>query len=141
MDDDEAAPSPTLPILTIQQASVTEGDSGDKSAPLTVTLSSAHDITVTVNYSTTDGTASSNTDYTAANGILTFAPGQTTQTIVISIHGDSLDEGDETVLLSLSNPVSATLGTPANATLTIVDDDEAANPQMNERIFLPSIQP
>ncbi len=75
---------------------------------------------VTVDYATSNGTATAGSDYTAASGTLTFLQGETSKTFSIPITNDSVFEPDETVNLTLSNPTGdATLGTPATATLTI----------------------
>jgi Ca2+-binding RTX toxin-like protein len=81
--------------------------------------------TVTVQYATSDGTATAGADYTAAAGTLSFGPGETSKTFSVAILDDTLVEGDETVNLTLSNPTgSATLGSPGTAVLTIVDNDQ-----------------
>lgn len=99
----------------------------DGFATITVMLSASTTLTVTVNYATSDGTANEGSDYDSTSGTLTFNPGQTNQTFTVPIIDDNLDEPDETISLTLSNPNSAaTLGTPSNATLTIVDDDTPA---------------
>ena len=84
-------------------------------------LSPASGQSVTVNYATSNGTATAGSDYGTTNGTLTFAPNQTSATFLIPIIDDSLNEADETVNIALSNPTNATLGSPANATLTIID--------------------
>ena len=94
-------------------------------ALITATLSSAAPVTVTVAYSTTDGTAVTGSDYLTASGTLTFTPGVASQTFSVSILDDEIDEPAETVSLALSGPVQALLGTPAVAVLTIVDDNDA----------------
>jgi Tol biopolymer transport system component len=102
-------------------AMVAEG-AGGKS--LTVELSGAAVLPVTVDYAATGGTATgSGVDYTLAAGSLTFNPGQTSQTIDVNIVEDTLYESDETVILTLSNPQNAALGTLTTLTLTINDDD------------------
>jgi PKD repeat protein/N-acetylneuraminic acid mutarotase len=63
-------------------------------------------------------------DYTSTGGTLAFAPGDTSRTFAVPIINDTLDETNETVTLTLSNPTNADLGAPSTATLTIVDDDE-----------------
>ena len=82
---------------------------------------------VTVNYATSDGTATAGSDYTAASGTLTFNPGDVFQSFSVSLTNDSvIDPLTETIILTLSSPVNATLGTPNPATLTINDDDGVA---------------
>jgi hypothetical protein len=93
------------------------------SATIGVVLSGSAGQIVSVNYATSNGTATAGSDYTTASGTLTFAPGQTSKTFNVPITNDMLDEPNETVNLTLSSPVNATLGTPTSAILTIVDDD------------------
>ena len=113
-----------LPSLTIDDVQVTEGNGGTTSAVFTVRLSAAAGWAVTVDYATSDGTATAPADYTATAGTLSFAAGTTTGTITVPVIGDLLDEANETFLVSLSNPADALLG-DAQATGTIVDDDPA----------------
>jgi hypothetical protein len=103
-------------------------DEGSGSAAITVLLSSTSDRTVTVDYATSGGTATSGSDYAPASGTLTFVPGTTSRTFTVSIVDDGVDETEEAVVLTLSNPVNAQLGAPYQATLTIVDDDEPPLP-------------
>src|SRR5829696_7744974 len=93
----------------------------------TVTLSAAYDQAVTMAFRTADGTAqTSDGDYIARTGTLTFAPGETTKTITIQVNGDSRREADETFTLVLS-------GAGGNASLldavglgTIGNDDSGS---------------
>src|SRR5207247_1392105 len=62
-------------------------------------------------------------DYTLASGTLTFLAGVTNQNIAIDIVDDSMDEADETILVTLSNPTNAALGATTNHTYTITDND------------------
>ncbi|MBA2732119.1 MAG: lamin tail domain-containing protein [Acidobacteria bacterium] len=110
------------PTLSINSVLVTEGDSGTKTLDFTVTLSAASGQTVTVDYATADNTATAGTDYQAASGTLTFIPGDTTETISVTINGDTTVEPDETFFVNLTNPVNATL-TTAQGTGTIQNDD------------------
>lgn len=114
----------SLPTLSISPTtlSTTEGNSGTTNAVYTVTLSSASTSTVTVNYTTADGTAIAGSDFTATSGMLTFAPGEITKTIAVPIVGDTNGESSETYTLTLSSPVNATIVT-ATATGTITNDD------------------
>ncbi|TAN50348.1 MAG: hypothetical protein EPN21_09135, partial [Methylococcaceae bacterium] len=117
-----------LPTLSIASTAVIEGNSGSKNAGLTVTLSSPFTQAVTVNYATVDGTAKAGSDYTAVGGTLTFAPGETSQTLMVPILGNTLQETDETLLVKLSSPRNATLsGTASTATLAISNDDSPAS--------------
>ncbi|BCM88294.1 hypothetical protein IAD21_00125 [Abditibacteriota bacterium] len=120
-----SAPVGLLPSLAINDVSVTEGTGGTNNAVFTVTLSQASSDTVKVDYATVDGFTNSATapaDYTASSGTLTFAPGQTTQTITVPIVTDVIDEGNENLQVFLSNSINAGLGKD-RATGTIVDDD------------------
>ena len=113
------------PKFSIDSPSVVEGDSGSKDMTFTVTLSAMSTSSLTVSYAQTGGTATSGTDYTAVTGgMLTFAAGTTSQTITVSVRGDTADEGaSETVVLTLSGATSgAGIGT-ASGTGTITDDD------------------
>ncbi len=93
------------------------------SIAITVRLSGPSSHTVTVDYATSDGTATAGSDYTAGSGTLSFAPGETAKTFSVVIIDDSLREASETIRLTLSNPVNAGLGTPVTATLTINASD------------------
>jgi len=95
------------------------------SATITVTLDSASPLTVTVEYTTSGGTATAGEDYAASGGALTFAPDETMQTFSVTIIDDAAFEGDETVELQLVNPVNANPGLD-EATLTIVDSEPVA---------------
>jgi len=91
-------------------------------AVLAVVLSPATPNTVAVDYSITGGTATVGEDYTFSAGTLTFDPNQTTpEYISISIINDGQPEDDETIEVTLSNPVNAQLGTDDQHTYTILD--------------------
>ncbi|MCB0000815.1 MAG: hypothetical protein KDE56_33860, partial [Anaerolineales bacterium] len=116
---------------TIAFAAATLGGDEGSTATATVQLSGPSAKTVTVAYSTSNGTAAAGSDYTAASGTLTFAPGQTTATFGVVLLDDALDEAGETVLLTLSSPTNSTLGDPNPATLTISDNDAPPTVQAN----------
>ncbi|MGQ0832700.1 MAG: beta strand repeat-containing protein [Microthrixaceae bacterium] len=116
--DDETAPA-----VSIADVTVTEGNSGTSNATVTVSLSAVSGQTVTVDVATTTtGTATEGTDFTASSDTLTFAPGITSRTTTVPVLGDLLDEANETVALELSNPVEATIG-DGSGVLTINDND------------------
>jgi hypothetical protein len=84
---------------------------------------------VTVQYQTSDGTASAGSDYGAASGTLTFGPGETGKSFTVPVTSDSAPEGDETFQVALSNAAGgASIGSPAGGTVTITDDDAATTP-------------
>ena len=90
-------------------------------ATIMVVLNLSSTQTVTVNYATSDGTATAGLDYIASAATLTFAPGATSATFTVQVLADTVTETVETVNLTLSNPVNAVIGQPHPATLTIVD--------------------
>jgi predicted outer membrane repeat protein len=108
--------------LAINDVTVVEGDAGPRQAIFTVSLTTASEDVVSVEFQTVDGTAGGEIDYRLTSGILTFAPGQTTLVQVVEVIGDTLDEADETFFVDLVNPVGAVLGRP-RGTATILDDD------------------
>ncbi len=80
---------------------------------------------VTVDFNTTDGTAGSTNDYRGTNGTLTFLPNVAFKTISIPIANDTIVDGNETFMVSLSNPQGgALLGSLTNTTVTILDNDK-----------------
>ena len=96
-----------------------------------VTLSAVSARTVTVDYTTKDGTAVASgngpgqRDYFAKSGTLTFPPGSNTQNIRVEIIDDNVFEGNEDFTVTLNNPNGATLGQFPVATATIVDNESA----------------
>ena len=87
-----------------------------------VTLDRSPTGTVTVDYATSDGSATAGADYTATSGTLTFRAGESSQTIEVAVLDDSHDEGEETLTLTLSNASGGRL-TDARATGTIENTD------------------
>lgn len=93
------------------------------SAILTVALSNPYGSAVNVAYSVTGGSATSGSDYTLAAGTLVFTAGTTTRNITLNILNDSVDEDDETVVVTLNSPMNASLGVNSAHTFTITDED------------------
>jgi subtilisin family serine protease len=99
-------------------------DENGGAAQISVARTDGSEGPVSVNYATSDDTATGS-DYTAASGTLNWADGDTTEkTFAVAITDDTDDETNETVNLTLSSPVSALLGTRNTALLTINDNDE-----------------
>lgn len=101
-DDDNAK-------LSINDVSADEGTAGTGTMKFTVTLLPASGREVTVKWSTADGTASAGADYTAGSGDLTFAPGETSKEVAVTVLGDAVNEENETLKVTLS----AATGVPA----------------------------
>ena len=113
-----------VPSLSIDDESLTEGNSSTTPMQFTVSLSAASGLAVTASYATTIGTAKTPADYTNTTGTVTIPAGSTSATVTVPIVGDALHEGNEAFTLTLSSPTNATL-TDAVATGTIVDNDAA----------------
>ena len=93
-----------------------------------VSLDFAADIDTTVAYAVTGGTATgAGTDYTLASGTATIIATETTVNVATTIVSDLTDEVNETIIVTLSNPTNAFLGTNTTHTYTITDDDETAS--------------
>jgi hypothetical protein len=137
-------------VPTFQFSSATYSNSDDlsglvpASATITVTRTGATDNAVSVNYATSNGTATggaacgtgSGVDYVSASGTLNFASGDTVKTFNITVCADSRFEGNETVNLALSGPTApAVLGTPNTAVLTIIDNDTQPNIQFSSATY------
>lgn len=106
---------------------------------ITVTRTGGSSGAASVNYATSNGTASQPGDYTTASGTLNWADGDATdKTFTVTIIDDATVESTETLNLTLSGATGASLGTPAAATITITDNDGAppAVPVGNWSLFI-----
>ena len=121
--NDGTWPALDAPSITITDVTVTEENSGTVRADFNVSLSAGYSQTVTVHYATVDGTATAGSDYQAAIGTLTFAPGVTSQSVSVLVNGDRLGESySESFSVHLSDPTNALV---ADATgVGIITDDE-----------------
>lgn len=132
-DDTAGAPPPpppsgSTPQVSIGDASVVEGDADETRIAVVVSLSQASTSNVAVNFATADGTALfSDADYWQTNGRLVFSPGETSQTVIVTIVGDTRVEPNEVFYVDLASPSGATLG-KSQSTVTITDDDSTTTP-------------
>ena len=125
-----------LPVATINPAeSVTEGNSGTTLVTVPVTLSAASIDPTDIHWSTSDGSATQPADYTNSSGTVHFNAGSTTATagtvIKVPVKGDTLDEANETLTVTLDSPVNATIAGSGTSTITINDDDNAPRVTIN----------
>jgi uncharacterized repeat protein (TIGR01451 family) len=111
-----------LPQVFVNDVTLNEGDTGTTSFEFTVLLTRTNAEPVTVDFTTADDTAVAPGDYAPVSGTLTFAPGDTSETITVDVAGETLIEPDERFFLNLSNPDGATIG-DSQAAGTIVNDD------------------
>ena len=112
--DDEVLPRVSVDDVTL--------DEGNTIAQFGVHLSAPSSFPITVDYHTTDGTASSGVDYFEVSGTLNFAPGELSHTVNVPILGDVFDEFDESFSFNLSNPTESQI-LDGEGLGTIVDDD------------------
>ncbi len=116
-----------LPTVSINDVTVTEGDSGTKTVDFTVTLSTSSTQTVMVGYATSSAspaTATAGTDYQVTSGTLTFNPGETSKPVTVTINGDTLVEPNETFFVDLSGATNAIIA-DGQGQGTITNDDTA----------------
>ena len=121
------APGYTEPKISIADTSVIESSD----LTFTVTLSKTYSSAITVDYTTSNGSASAGSDYTATSGTLTIAKGATSATITVPVTDDSGDEANETLTITLSNASKGTFET-SSATGTIIDDDGEPTISIND---------
>jgi Tol biopolymer transport system component len=108
--------------IQFNASSYTANENGG-SVSLTVTRGGDASGSASVDFATADGSAEQRNDYTIAFGTLNFAPGQSSRTFEVIIADDLLVEATETVNLTLSRPIGASLGSQATAVLSIADND------------------
>jgi hypothetical protein len=111
----------------VYSSSNSSGDFVDRIGPSSVAafrVSRVGDdtVSVSVNWSTADGTAKAGSDYVAASGTLTFAPGQTTQTILVPTRDDAFRERTENFYVNLSSAIGATI-VDGQGVATVLDND------------------
>lgn len=122
------------PVLSVEDASGTEGDSGESPIRFTVRLDPPATNRVEVEYFTQDISAGQGRDFRAPRGRLTFEPGQTNRTLSFGILGDRIDETNEVFRLHLTNAVNASiLRTPALGTIV---DNEASSVRIEDSTII-----
>ena len=110
------------PSISVRDAVVAEGNAGTTQATFVVALSAPSSQTVSCSFATSNGTATAGSDYVAASGTVSFAPGEVEKSVVVLVNGDTVDETQETFFLDISNVQNATVGS-SRGTGFINDDD------------------
>lgn len=103
LDDDD------VPELRMAAIRIGEPVNGTRPAVFQAFLSRSHQNPVSFDWATENGAATAGADYIAGNGTVTFAPGEDTKTIEVTVLSDNIVEADENFRLRLSNPSSLTL--------------------------------
>ena len=103
-------------------ADATANENSESGLNFVVSLDRVSTLTVTVDYATSDGTATAGHDYTATSGTLTFNPGDAAKAINVALLDDAIDDGGETMTVTLSNASNARIA-DATATGTIENSD------------------
>jgi chitinase len=126
-----AAAAPKKPTISINDASVTEGNSGEKVLTFTVHIKGARTSGAAVHWTTADATASAPDDYEQDSGTVSFAAGKQ-QPVRISVIGDEIDEDpDETFHVNLSDAVNANISRQQGVGTILDDDDPTPEPTLS----------
>lgn len=137
IDDDVAAAGQ----LSFASGTHTVGENAG-SQTITVNRTGGTSGTVSVQYSTANGSATAGSDYQSTSGTLTFLAGETTKTFSVSILNDNVEESTETFMVSLASPSGgATLGSPSATTVSITDDDDSNETRHHNRSITINFDP
>ena len=110
------------PTISINDVSVTEGNSGNKAATFTLTLSGPSVEAIAVRVVSTPGTATASSDYNSINLVVIFQPGTVTRTFDVDIIGDTNLESNETFFVNITEAFATTVA-DGEGVGTILDDD------------------
>ena len=110
------------PAISIGDASVVEGESGQTAIVFRVTLSKASSREVSADFATAGGTAAAGVDFVASTGKVRFAPGETVKTVTVLVNADSEVEGNEQFRINLSGASRATIADGTGAGSILNDD-------------------
>ena len=128
--NDDATPSVSL---SVNDVSVTEGDAGMTDAAFNVSLSGASTKTVTVDVSTSAGSAAETEDFLPVSTTLSFAPGELTKTINVPVRGDNVYERNETFTVEMRNSINALMADRSGLG-TIIDDEPAPTISLGDAV-------
>ncbi len=113
-----------VPVVQFAAASYTGGEASTaRSVTVTVNASSAPAADVDVSYTVSGGSATSASDFAALSGTVRIAANTGSATFTVMISDDSVDEPDETIILTLATGTGYSLGSRSSTTVTVTDDD------------------
>jgi uncharacterized repeat protein (TIGR01451 family) len=121
----------THPQVSILDITNVEPNSATQFVTLTLRLSTPGLLTGSVFFATSVGTATTGVDYQPTNGLVTFPPGVTNQTISVLLFPDTLSESNETFSVNLSGATNLELNR-VTATATITDNDPIPSLSIND---------
>src|SRR5262245_34759241 len=120
--DGRCLPS-SIPVISISDVALSEGNSGQAAFVFSVSLSAASSKEVSVKYATANSSANTGDgDFIGQSGTLKFAPGETTKTVTVQVNGDAKVEPDERFFVNLSRARNAVIA-DAQGVGTILNDD------------------
>jgi hypothetical protein len=122
------------PLIQLSQPNYTASE-GDGSVQITVVRTGDSPTPTSVDFATSDGTASSKKDYTTAVGTITFNPGEASKTFTVLLTDNGFVDGSRTLTLTISNPTGAVLGLQTSSTLTIQDNDSSPKNPVDDATF------
>jgi probable HAF family extracellular repeat protein len=114
---------PPMPAVSINDVSVLEGNTGTRTATFVLNISPMTSSSITIGYSTANGTAAAGSDYASVSGTVTIPAGRITWSVPVTVTGDRRREGDETFFVNLS-PVSGVTVADGQGVGTIRNDDK-----------------
>jgi serine protease len=115
-----------LAVVTVSATDAAAAEAGLDPGTFTITRTGATTSPLTVNY-TMSGSATNGTDYTAVSGSVVIAASSSTATVTITPIDDSVFEGNETAILTLSTNAAYGVGSPRSATVTIADNEPSVS--------------
>jgi len=118
------------PSISVRDVVVAEGNSGTVQATFVVALSGPSSQSVSFSYATANGTAIAGSDYVAASGASSFAPGEVEKPVVVLVNGDTVDEAQETFFLDISNVQNATVSSSRGN--GFINDDDGPTISIND---------
>jgi streptogramin lyase len=128
LNDDQPVIEPPARV-SINDVSKAEGNTGQTAFRFTVSLDQPKSAPVTVDFDTGNVTATAPSDYVATTGTVTFAPGETAETVTVQVNGDTTKEANETFNLNLANVTGNATIADGHAVGTIVNDDRKRAPR------------